>query len=144
MGKGSPRRLGIAQLKEDTFAVIGLETDDTSPIKFHLGPIADASTKYHWHANIGFDIHDGFEWWEMPPDFEEGFWVQGYCTRQYLDDLLAAVRRGHVDNIRVQMETTMWTKDPPLMSGTPRTWYLAPPTDSESKELNLERAASCR
>jgi hypothetical protein len=29
------------------------------------------------------------------------------------------------------METTMWTKDPPLMSGSPRTWHLAPPTDAE-------------
>jgi hypothetical protein len=122
---------GIAKLEEDTFAVIGLETDDAAPIKFLLKPIPETETEFHWYASIGFSTHEGFEWWEIP-DWEEGFWIEGYCTRQYLDDLLAAVRRGHVDNIRVEMKTTMWTKDPPLMSGSPRTWHLAPATDDKS------------
>ena len=61
------------------------------------------------------------------------FWIQGYCTKQYLDDLLAAVRRGHVDNIRVGMETTMWTRDRPSMFGgiSSRTWHIAPPIDHD-------------
>jgi hypothetical protein len=115
---------GIATVEKDEFVVIGLETDHTWPIEFDLRPIAETETEYHWHASIGFNTHEGFEWWNMP-DWEEGFFIEGYCTRSYLDDLLAAVRRGHVDNIRVIMETTMWTQAPPLMSGSPRTWCLA-------------------
>jgi hypothetical protein len=112
---------GIATLEEDEFAVIGLETDDTTPIKFLLAPIPETDTEYHWHATIGFLRPDG----EFRRDAH--FWISGYCTSQYFDDLLAAVRRGHIDKIRVGMETTMWTKDPPLMSGSPRTWHFAPP-----------------
>ena len=110
---------GIATLEEDEFAVIGLETDRTTPIEFILGPIPETETEHHWLATIGLD---------------ERFWIQGYCTRQYLDDLLAAVRRGHVNKIRIRMETTMWTKDPPLMSGSPRTWHLAAPIDGASTD----------
>jgi hypothetical protein len=36
------------------------------------------------------------------------------------------------------MKTTMWTKDPPLMSGSPRTWYVAPQTDGKSTDPALE------
>jgi hypothetical protein len=115
---------GIATIEKDEFAVIGLETEHTWQIEFLLRPVPEADTEYHWHASIGFNTHEGFEWWEMP-DWEEGFFIEAYCTRSYLDDLLAAVRRGHVDNIRVVMETTMWTQAPPLMSGSPRTWCLA-------------------
>jgi hypothetical protein len=118
---------GIATLEEDEFAVIGHETDDTAPIEFLLGPIPETETEHHWRATIGFHVYD----WEFPLQ-KEGFWIQGYCTRQYIEDLFAAVRRGHVDNIRVGMETTMWTKDPPRMSGSPRTWHLASPTDGTS------------
>jgi hypothetical protein len=82
---------GIAKLEgRDRFAVIGLETDSTTPIEFHLRPISDAETKFHWRANIGFRTHN----WEFAS--EEAFWIQGYCTREYFDDLLAAVRRGQV------------------------------------------------
>jgi hypothetical protein len=53
-------------------------------------------------------------------------------TRHYFDDLLAAVRRGYVDNIRVGMESTMWTRDESSMVDLPRTWHVAPPIDRES------------
>jgi hypothetical protein len=79
---------GTAKLEDDRFAVIGLETDRTTPIKFHLRSIADTETKFNWHANIGFHVYN----WEFP-EWGEYFWIQGYCTRQYLDDLLTAVRK---------------------------------------------------
>jgi len=41
-------------------------------------------------------------------------------------------RRGHVDNIRVGMETTMWMRDKSFMFRRPRTWHLAPPIDREA------------
>ena len=93
---------GIAKLEGlDRFAVVGLETGRKTPIEFHLRQVSDTETTFHWRANIGFRTHD----WEF--DQEEGFWIEGRCPRQYFDDLLAAVRRGHVDNIRVGVETTM-------------------------------------
>ena len=97
---------GTATLEDgNRFALIGLETDRKTPINFVLPTIADNETKHHWQASIGFTPHD-----REYPDWEEQFWIEGYCRKQYLDDLLAAVRRGHIDNIRVGMETTMWTK----------------------------------
>jgi hypothetical protein len=119
---------GIATLDGgDEFTVIGLDTDDddTTPIQFYLYSVSDAETELHWRARIGFVSANR----EFRQDAH--FWISAEFTSQYVDDLLAAVRRGHVDNISVRMKTTMWTQDPPLMSGTWRTWHLAPPTDGK-------------
>jgi hypothetical protein len=125
---------GIATLEDrDRFAVIGLETDPTTPIRFHLESVPDTDTKRHGHASITFHAHD----WEAA-DEGEYFWISGYCTSQYFDDLLAAVRRGHVDNIRVGMTTTMWTRNKSFMYRTPRTWHLAPPIDREATSPSYE------
>jgi hypothetical protein len=53
--------------------------------------------------------------------------------------LLAAVRRGHVENIRVSIQTTLWTRDESSMSEGPRTWHLASPSDRESTWPTIER-----
>jgi hypothetical protein len=46
---------GIAKFEEgDRLAVIGLETDRTTPIQFLLLPVSDTETKFHWHAKIWF------------------------------------------------------------------------------------------
>ena len=45
---------GNATLGGDEFAVIGLETDDTTPIEFYLYSVSDADTELHWRARIGF------------------------------------------------------------------------------------------
>ena len=125
---------GLATVeREDRFAVVGFETERTPRIEFRLTPIPDLETEFHWHAVINFNIYD-LEF----PDWEEGFWITGYCTRQFFDDLLTAVRRGHVDNIRVGMRTTMWTKDNSrTIRG--RTWHLVPDAEGDSKELSTER-----
>jgi hypothetical protein len=110
---------GIAKLEErDRFAVIGLETDPTTPIQFRLESVPDTETKFHWRANINFHAHD-----REAANEGEYFWISGYCTSQYFDDLLAAVRRGHVDNIRVGMETTMWTLAAPIDGEAERPAY---------------------
>jgi hypothetical protein len=126
---------GMAKIEgQDRFAVIGLETHRNTPIEFYLRSIPEAETKFHWHADIGFHTpHD----WEF--EQEEGFWIQGFCTSQYFDDLLAAVRRGHVENIRVSIQTTLWTRDESSMSEGPRTWHLASPSDRESTWPTIER-----
>jgi hypothetical protein len=112
---------GIAKLEgRDRFAVIGLETDRKTPIEFHLQSVPDSEAEFHWRANIGFRTHHWESLWE------EGFWISAFCTRPYLDDLLTAVRRGHVHNIRVCMTTTMWTKDKASIVDIPRTWHIAP------------------
>jgi hypothetical protein len=111
---------------EDEFAVIGLKTDDTTPIQFYLHSASDAEAELHWRARIGFVSAD------REYRLDAHFWISAECTSQYFDDVLAAVRRGHVEKIRVHMKTTMWTQAPPLMSGSPRTWHLAPPTDGKS------------
>jgi hypothetical protein len=124
---------GSAKLEgRDRFAVIGLETDRNTPIEFYLRSVPDAETKFHWRADIGFHTHD----WEF--DEEEGFWIQGYCTTQYFDHLLTAVRRGHVDNIRVSIQTTLWTRDKSSMFEVPRAWHVAPPIDCEPTRPAIE------
>ena len=101
---------GIAKpergLLGDRLAVVGLEIDPTTPIKFWLRPIecADTEEKYHWPAIISFNAKE--------------FSIDGYCT--YLDDVLAAVRRGHVDNILVGIQSALWTKDKSTWHVTPR------------------------
>jgi hypothetical protein len=40
---------GTAKLENGRFAVIGLETDSTTPIKFYLRPIADTATEIRLH-----------------------------------------------------------------------------------------------
>jgi hypothetical protein len=98
---------GIAKPEHsDRFGVIGLKTDGETPIGFSLRPTSDERTDLHWRASIGFLRQD----WQDPRRGER-FFVQAYCAREYFDDVLAALRRGHVDHIRVGMETTMWTKD---------------------------------
>jgi hypothetical protein len=126
---------GIAKIEgQDRLAVIGLETHRNTPIEFYLRSIPDAETKFHWHVDIGFHTpHD----WEL--EQQERFWIQGFCTGQYFEDLLAAVRRGHVDNIRVAIQTTLWTKDQSSALEVPRTWHLASPSDRESTWPTIER-----
>jgi hypothetical protein len=126
---------GIAKIEgQDRFAVIGLETHRDTPIEFYLRSIPDTETKFHWHVDIGF--HTPYDW-EL--EQEQGFWIQGFCTSQYFDDLLVAVRRGHVENIRVGIQTTLWTRDNSSMSEGPRTWHLASPSDRESTWPTIER-----
>ena len=60
------------------------------------------------------------------------FWVSGHCTKQYFDDVVAGIRRGHVDNIRVGMETTLWTNRSSMVR-SPRTWHLTPPITKDSQ-----------
>ena len=52
-GKGFVESLhGIAKLEErDRFAVIGLETDPTTPIRFGLKSVPDTETKFHWRQH---------------------------------------------------------------------------------------------
>jgi hypothetical protein len=121
--------------KPDQFAVAGRETDPKTPIEFRLRLISDAETKFHWRATIGFQPYD----WEY--DWHDEFWVHGHCTRQYFDDILAAVRRGKVDHIRVGLETTMWTRDKPSRVAVSRTWHVAPPTKGQSIRPDMEQGS---
>ena len=124
---------GIAKLEGgDRLAVIGIQTDTRTPIEFSLWPVADTEAKFHWRSTIGFQPLD----WKR--ERENGFWIAGNCTRQYLDDVLAAVRRGQVDTIFVGMQTTLWTKDKAILSE--RAWHVAPSTnDRESTRPAFER-----
>jgi hypothetical protein len=113
------RLSGMADLeKSDRLAVVGLKTKSTVPIEFDLSPVSDTETRYHWQAFIWFRPNE----WEFA--WKEAFCVNGHCTRQYFDDLLAAVRRCHVDNIQVDIQTALWTRDE-------STWHVAPPNYHE-------------
>ena len=126
---------GIVKIQgQDRFAVIGLESHRDTPIEFYLRSISDAEPKFHWRADIGFHTpHD----WES--EQEERFWIQGFCTGPYFEDLLAAVRRGHVDSVSISIQTTLWTKDRSSTFEVPRTWHLASPTDRKSTWPAIER-----
>jgi hypothetical protein len=120
---------GFAKLEGKVkFAVAGVETDPACPIEFHLRQVLEKETKFHWRATIGFRMHD----WEF--EHEEGFWVQGYCTGEPFDAIVAAVRTGRVEKLHVGLKTMMWTKrkSSGFMPGMPMTYHLAPPVDRES------------
>jgi hypothetical protein len=126
---------GRAKLEgKDKFAVAGVKTGPSPPIKFHLKRVPEDETKFHWRATIGFQMHD----WEFKHD--EEFWVQGYCTGKPFDAILAAVRTGRVEKLRVAMTTMMWTKQKSsgFMPGMSMTFHLAPPVDKESTRPDIE------
>jgi hypothetical protein len=137
----SPKQLvavtlrGRAKLeRKDKFAVAGVKTDPSPPIEFHLRRVPENETKFHWRVTIGFRMHD----WEF--ENEDGFWVQGYCSGQPFDAIVAAVRTGRVEKLRVGMETMMWTKrkSSGFMLGMPMTFHLAPPVDKDSTMPAIE------
>jgi hypothetical protein len=137
----SPKRLapvtkrGRAKLEgRDKFDVAGMETERSLPIEFLLSRVAEDEIKFHWRAVIGFQMHN----WEF--ENEEGFWVKGHCTRQPFDAIVAAVRTGRVEKLRVGMVTTMWTKQKRsgFMPGMPMTFHLAPPVDKISTRPAIE------
>jgi hypothetical protein len=110
---------GIAELEGgNRLAVVGLKTKPNMPIEFDLSPVPDTKTTHHWQASFWFRPHDREFGWKA------AFCVNGHCTSYYFDDLLAAVRRGHVDNILVDLQTALWTKDK-------STWHVAPPNNRE-------------
>jgi hypothetical protein len=116
--------IGLAKLEGvNRFAVIGRKTDSKMPISFGLQPL-HIKTAHHWHVEIHF----------LPRETKlaEQFHVSGYCPKKYFDDLLAAIRRGHVDHIRVAMETTMWQRQ------SFGTLYLAPSIHCESTNPDFE------
>jgi hypothetical protein len=143
LGKGDrPMQMAAVTLRgraklegKDKFAVAGVETDPSPPIEFQLRQVAENETKFHWRATIGFQMHD----WEF--ENEEGFWVQGYCTGQLFDAIVAVVRTGRVEKLRVGMETMMWTKQKSsgFMPGMPMTFHLVPPVDKDSTRPAIER-----
>jgi hypothetical protein len=112
-----------------------VETDPSPPIEFHLKSVTENEIKFHWRATIGFQMHD----WEF--EHEEGFWVQGHCPAQPFNAVVAAVRTGRVEKLRVGMTTMMWTKQKSsaFMPGMPMTFHLVPPVDKESTRPALER-----
>lgn len=124
---------GRAKLEgKDKFAVAGMKTEPSTPIKFQLKRVPEDATKFHWRASIGFQMYD----WEF--ENEEEFWVQSYCTAQPFDAIIAAVRTGRVEKLRVGMETTMWTKQKRGFVQMPMTFHLAPPVDRESTRPAIE------
>ncbi len=132
----APALRGLAKLEgRDKFAVAGLDVGSGPKIEFHLRSVADGDTRFHWVASIGYSMYD----WEF--ETKAGFWVQGCCTAAELDRVLAALRTGCVDRLRVALTTTMWTKKKSngFMPGMPMTLCVAPPTDEESTTPALER-----
>jgi hypothetical protein len=122
---------GRAKLeRQDRFAVAGLTTNPSPPIEFHLLP--ENETKFHWRVTIGLQMYD----WEI--ENEEKIWVQGYCAKQPFDAIVAAVRTGRVEKLRVGMETMMWTKQKRGVMRMPMTFHLAPPVDKESTSPAIE------
>jgi hypothetical protein len=92
---------GSAKLEDYVhFAVAGLKTDESPPIKFSLQ--AEARADLRWRAMIGFHPHD----WET--ETQDAVWVQAYCPPPSFDHIITAVRTGRVEKLRVVMET--WSR----------------------------------
>jgi hypothetical protein len=128
---------GHASLEgHDSFAVAGMDVGKIPSIAFSLTTVPQTETRFVWRATIGFSTYD----WEFEND--EGFYIHGYVTPADFADILAAVRRGHVERLRVAIETTMWTKQKSsgFMLNMPMTFYLVPPIDKESSQPAVEWA----
>jgi hypothetical protein len=125
---------GLAKIEgRDKFAGAGFDAGKNPKIAFHLRPVSDAETPFLWAARIGYEMHD----WEY--DVDEKFWIQGYCPVPDFEHVVAAIRTGHVDGLRVGLQTSMWNRDPThgYLVG-PLTFHLAPPTDKESSSPATE------
>jgi hypothetical protein len=128
---------GRAKLEgKDKFAVAGLKTDPDLPVGFSLSTVPATETRFVWRATIGFSRHD----WEL--EIEETFYVHAYVLPEQFDQILAAVRTGHVKSLRVAMETSMWTKrkSSGFMLREPMTFYIVPPIDREDRHHAVEWA----
>jgi len=109
---------GIAKLEgHDRFAVIGYRTDPNTAIAFQLKPLlpklpvpAFLPKQNLWHAQISLFTHRDY----FNQVQEEKFYVHAYCPKNYFDDLLAVLRKGHTDHIRVGMQTEMFNS--PLLA----------------------------
>jgi hypothetical protein len=125
-----PQLHGTAKLEgRDKFAAAGLETNATTPIYFSLGHAADTDIDFLWGVRITFWQGD-WEW-----EREEQFRVFCYVPRNVFAEILATVRTGRVEKLRVCMTTTMWTQGrSSAFVRVPMTWSLVPSTDhSEPK-----------
>lgn len=125
--------IGNASLEESNrIGIAGRNVNTNMPIEFQLRLVAEAETNFHWHITIGFHLDE-------QSAARDRFWIIARCTRQHFDDVLAAVRRGHVDSIRVGIATTMWMRSERSTVSVPRTWYLVPHTDRETIHPKLEQ-----
>jgi hypothetical protein len=117
------------------FAVVGVQTDIKPRIDFHLLPVLAGESEYHWRANIGFRMND------REFETERGFWIQAYCIRRSFDEILAKVRKGQLRTLRVELATTMWTRQKfsDLARDAMMTLYLVPPVGRRSRKPDIER-----
>jgi hypothetical protein len=125
---------GIVEFEDDdSLNVFGLNTT-TVQVTFHLIPAwGDLAPDMRWYANIGYLGHN----WETAT--EEKFYISARCPRECFDDLVAAVRRGHVENIKVGLESDMWTQDTMLrhMRSVHTKWYLPPDDMGPRAKANI-------
>ncbi|GIK83373.1 MAG: hypothetical protein BroJett024_44780 [Alphaproteobacteria bacterium] len=117
---------GCAKLEDkNNFAVAGMQVGTNMPIAFLLRAVPETETRFVWRATIGFNARN----WEI--DTEDEFWISAYVPPDRFETIIAAVRGGHVERIRLGMRTTMWTKNKrhPMMAAVRVVWHLAPPPD---------------
>jgi Integrase core domain len=94
---------GRAKLEgKDSFSVASTEIEKNVSIAFLLRSVPETETRFVWRATIGFNARD----WELETDDE--FWISAYVPPDRFDAIVAAVRGGHVDRMRLGMRTTMW------------------------------------
>jgi hypothetical protein len=118
--------------EKSRFAVAGKNIGEL-PIDFTLWPAAlELETQFLWRGHIDYS-----HLWEYSR--EEMFLVGANVPLDHFHTIIAAVRTGRVERLRIGMQTTMWTKD--KASGvvdTRRTWHLVPPTDRVSSDPSHE------
>ena len=103
-----PRRLRIegraAFEHGDSFAVIGYQIDPKTPV--HVSFNTNSEHRHHWQANIGLMPFEAMG--------DEFFYVEFYLPDPEFADLVTIARAGNLDNIRIAMTTSMWTKMRPV------------------------------
>jgi hypothetical protein len=125
---------GRAALEKDHFALAGMNFGGKDqPIDFTLWPASsELETEFLWRGAINYA-----HLWEYGR--EAMFLAGANMPLDQFDALLAAVRTGRIQRIRVVLRTTMWTRDKgSAFDDIPRTWHLVPPTDSESSKPSSE------
>jgi hypothetical protein len=100
-----PSLSGRAKIEgKDRFAVAGTEVGKDAPIAFQLRPVPVNETRFLWRGTLAYSPHD----WEY--DRDETYWISAHVPPDDFEDIVAAVRSGRVERLRVVLILSMWTK----------------------------------
>lgn len=117
--------------------VAGVEIASGAPISFHMAAVPDSETRFIWRATIGFIQGD------VKLGIKQSFYINACSSQAALSELVASMRSGGVDALKVALTTSMWTKQTSknaASSDSPNVFYLLPPLEGARHQPAIEWA----